>query len=139
MLSKAGTALVAIAALVGERQVAEAAVADDAESTAQQQARQRGVDMGSRLCPLDISVLWTADVDSPVYSAPVILPSSVGDRKQVNCYKKKVQGVLAGAQIAHRSLSSVGGTIHHILSSSNPTLCHTGCSLTVLSVVVIVR
>lgn len=38
---------------------------------------------GSRECPLDISVLWTAEVDSPVYSTPVILPSSAGSRKQV--------------------------------------------------------
>ncbi|CAN0443106.1 unnamed protein product, partial [Scytosiphon promiscuus] len=39
--------------------------------------------LGSKQCPLDISVLWTADVDSPVYSTPVIRPSSVDGRKQV--------------------------------------------------------
>lgn len=38
---------------------------------------------GSRECPLDISVLWTAEVDSPVYSTPAILPSSAGSRKRV--------------------------------------------------------
>ena len=37
----------------------------------------------SRECPLDISVLWTAEVDSPVYSTPAILPSSGDGRKQV--------------------------------------------------------
>ncbi|CBJ28983.1 conserved unknown protein [Ectocarpus siliculosus] len=39
--------------------------------------------LGSRECPLDISVLWTAEVDSPVYSTPVILPSSAGGYKQI--------------------------------------------------------
>lgn len=38
---------------------------------------------GSTGCPLDISVLWTADVESPVYSTPVIIPSSPDNRKQV--------------------------------------------------------
>eukprot|EP00752_Nemacystus_decipiens_P003264 g3021.t1 len=39
--------------------------------------------LGSRECPLDISVLWTAEVDSPVYSTPVILPASGDGRKQI--------------------------------------------------------
>ncbi|CAN0227001.1 unnamed protein product, partial [Laminaria digitata] len=39
--------------------------------------------LGSKECPLDISVLWTADVDSPVYSTPVIRPSSGDGRKQL--------------------------------------------------------
>jgi len=39
--------------------------------------------LGSRECPLDISVLWTAEVDSPVYGTPIILPSAGGVGKQV--------------------------------------------------------
>lgn len=47
------------------------------------EAFEEEVPLGSKECPLDISVLWTADVDSPVYSTPVIQPSSVDGRKQV--------------------------------------------------------
>lgn len=46
-------------------------------------AGSRPLGFGSRECPLDISVLWTADVDSPVYSTPVILPSPIDGRNQV--------------------------------------------------------
>lgn len=46
-------------------------------------AQEEQMGLGSRECPLDISVLWTAEVDSPVYSTPVILPSSAGGHKQV--------------------------------------------------------
>lgn len=45
--------------------------------------RSWSASLGSRECPLDISVLWTAEVDSPVYSTPVILPSFGDGRKQV--------------------------------------------------------
>lgn len=46
-------------------------------------AAEGNMRFGSKECPLDISVLWTAELDSPVYSTPVILPSSAGSRKQV--------------------------------------------------------
>ncbi|CAN0342371.1 unnamed protein product [Ascophyllum nodosum] len=46
-------------------------------------ALQASSPQGSTGCPLDISVLWTADVESPVYSTPVILPSSTDGRKQI--------------------------------------------------------
>lgn len=66
------TALAAIiAAGVTESQLADGA---------QQGALAR---LGSSDCPLDISVSWTADVESPVYSTPVILPRSADGRKQV--------------------------------------------------------
>ncbi|CAM9580319.1 unnamed protein product [Pylaiella littoralis] len=45
-------------------------------------AAEGNMRLGSKECPLDISVLWTAELDSPVYSTPVILPSSAGSRKQ---------------------------------------------------------
>lgn len=56
---------------------ASAAAASAAE------AFEETVSLGSKQCPQDISVLWTADVDSPVYSTPVIRPSSVDGRRQV--------------------------------------------------------
>ena len=52
-------------------------------SAAAVEAFEETVSLGSIQCPLDISVLWTADVESPVYSTPVIRPSSVNGRKQV--------------------------------------------------------
>ena len=55
----------------------------DAGAAADVEALEDTVPLGSKECPLDISVLWTADVDSPVYSTPVIRPSSVDRRKQV--------------------------------------------------------
>lgn len=47
---------------------------------AQQEALAR---LGSSDCPLDMSVSWTADVESPAYSTPVIIPRSAEGRKQV--------------------------------------------------------
>lgn len=68
--------LVATAAVHGSESIDAAAKIAAEEDTA-------AVRLGSRECPLDISVLWTADVFSPVYSTPVILPSYIEGRKQV--------------------------------------------------------
>ncbi|CAM9587582.1 unnamed protein product, partial [Discosporangium mesarthrocarpum] len=41
------------------------------------------VGIGSKDCPLDVEVLWTAEVESPVYSTPLIYPFTPNGHKQV--------------------------------------------------------
>lgn len=72
-----------IAALTQVMLVSTLLARDGSAGAAAVDAFEETVPLGSKQCPLDISVLWTADVDSPVYSTPVIRPSSVDGRKQV--------------------------------------------------------